>query len=89
MVSLIGGVLFLWQSETQDMENQEVAGSVLADEYLLSISESNLVMPDELEESPMEGMDEFEYEYLPTDFIQPFSAKTTTVGSHEEYMLLR
>ena len=62
MASLVGGVLFLWQSETQDMENQEVAGSALADEYLLSISESNLVMPDELEESPMEGMDEFEYE---------------------------
>lgn len=32
-------------------------------------------------------MDEFEYEYLPTDFIQPFSAKTTTIGSHEEYVL--
>lgn len=62
MASLVGGVLFLWQSETQDMENQEIAGSALADEYLLSISESNLVMPDELEESPMEGMDEFEYE---------------------------
>ena len=58
---MIGGVLFLWQSETEDMETQEDIGAALADEYLLSISESTIDSAT-TEESPMEGMDEFEYE---------------------------
>lgn len=62
MASLVGGVFFLWQSETQEMENQEIMGSVLADEYLLSVSESNINSSIGIEDSPMEGMDDFEYE---------------------------
>ena len=58
MASLVGGVLFLWQSETQEMENQEMMGSLLADEYLLSVSESNINSSAEIEDSPMEGMDD-------------------------------
>ena len=60
MVSLVGGVLFLWQNETKELEEQEQIGSALADEYLLSISESNLTLSEE--ETPILLEDEFEYE---------------------------
>ena len=60
MVFLVGGVLFLWQSETKELEEQEQIGSALADEYLLSISESNLSLTEE--ETPILLEDEFEYE---------------------------
>ena len=62
MASLVGGVLFLWSNETQDMQEQESMGSALADEYLLSVSEGVLpTIP--MEDIPiMDGFDEFDYE---------------------------
>lgn len=59
MTTLIGGVLFLWQSETQEMEDQEIAGSLMADEYLLSISEGTFTT---ITEDPTSNIDEFDYE---------------------------
>ena len=61
MATLIGGVLFLWDSETADVESQEEIGAILADEYLLSVSESDMLLQEE-DIAIMTDEDEFDYE---------------------------
>ena len=45
--------------------------------------------PEDVEKvkSIIKQMDEFEYEYLPDDFIVPFSVETASIGGKQEYVM--
>lgn len=61
MVVLIGGTLYVWNSETKAMEEQEQASMLLANEYLLSVTESDFNITQEEIENIMPEIDDLEY----------------------------
>lgn len=50
MIVLIFGTLYVWNSETRDMEQQELLSQQMADEYLLSLTERNFETPEDDED---------------------------------------
>ena len=62
MLVLIGGTLFLWTMETQDMEQQEQLGEQLADEYLISLLETSIQNTEPIIEDSDNVFDDLEYD---------------------------